>query len=441
MESRRYFLGREIFETTVVDMDFPRRRLEFRRQGRINAEGSAQLLPLQPNAYGSRHFPVSVNGRQSAEAISDLGSNAPPVMSSAYAEHAGLLIGRRVATSASVGVEGPIINRVTTLDYLTIGDIRIEHMPVLIPPVWNRGSTVSPRTRHRGGATRDAPQSLALGRVAPESRWCTGRRRQRADVARRWAKVVDRPFETEPRVRLGIGRRLEFDIHAENADASSLGHGLLARPHPQEGVVLVRRLLDHGPLLPLQPVNDFQPGHARRVRLHVDAHGIDGREGEQHDVAAVRKVELRSARQHRLAVLPCRDRDGPGLAIACATRQQKPKRGASDESAFAIDGRSEGAGSHGFLWRDYGLQLGGGGDIAKPDAEAVDPAVGWPGPAGRKLRPGIRVGLAFFSHAFGREPRANAASSPARVSGRNRVSASHVDGGGPGASNRFRRAR
>ena len=133
-------LGRELFETALVDMDFPTGRIEFLDRPWLHAGAQTQQLPLRANALGSRLFPVSVDGGRAVDAVFDLGSGAPLLMSPAFAAQSGALDGRRVSTAAGMGVEGLVSSRVAVLDSLRIGEVEIAKVPVQIPDSWNRSS-------------------------------------------------------------------------------------------------------------------------------------------------------------------------------------------------------------------------------------------------------------------------------------------------------------
>lgn len=133
-------LGRELFETTLVEIDFATPRIEFLDRRMFHAGPHSQQLALRANAYGSRYFPVSVDGGPPVDAVFDLGNAAPLLMSPAYAAQSGALDGRRVSTAAGMGVEGLVNSRVAVLDRVRIGDVEIAGVPVQIPDGWNRSS-------------------------------------------------------------------------------------------------------------------------------------------------------------------------------------------------------------------------------------------------------------------------------------------------------------
>ena len=109
-------IGRELFESTLVDLNFPRNRVAFLSPGSKTLSIEAEVLPLQSNGRGGRQFPVSINGGTSVDSTFDIEYNDTLMISPAYADVAGILNGRRVSTALGLGIEGPVISRVTVID-------------------------------------------------------------------------------------------------------------------------------------------------------------------------------------------------------------------------------------------------------------------------------------------------------------------------------------
>jgi len=135
-------LGREVFQSTLVDLDLPGRHVEFFSRDANQTHPGAVLLPLHANSRGGRHLPVSINGGVPVEASFDLGCGAPLLMSPDFAAQSNLLENRAVSTAASLGAEGMVISRVTSLRSLHLGPVRLDDVPVEIPKAWNRESSV-----------------------------------------------------------------------------------------------------------------------------------------------------------------------------------------------------------------------------------------------------------------------------------------------------------
>jgi predicted aspartyl protease len=119
-------VGRELFEATRLDLDFPHGRL---------ASGStpppeAVRLALTREAEQLRAAPVSLDGRPEIQATFDLGAGLPFQVSRDWARANGLMDGRRTSEWFLTGVEGVSTYTTLTLPRLNLGGFEFHDVPI-----------------------------------------------------------------------------------------------------------------------------------------------------------------------------------------------------------------------------------------------------------------------------------------------------------------------
>jgi hypothetical protein len=112
-------LGDEVFNETIVDIDFAGRRLAFRDPAHFTAPPGAVELPLSPGLF--RAIPVSLEGRAPAAFIFDLGDAGTIDVFPAYAKAQNLLAGRRLSQTIGLGIAGGL----TTSPIGALKDVRL----------------------------------------------------------------------------------------------------------------------------------------------------------------------------------------------------------------------------------------------------------------------------------------------------------------------------
>ena len=133
-------LGRDIFESLMIDLDLPRSRYAFRPlQPFIPLPGA---FPTPVNAEpGLQHStPVSVDGRPVMKALFDLGSGLPLEVSGAYARREGLLKGLKTSTWVAGSIDGIRSYITATLPALTIGKTTLHNVPLGVTEDWEDGN-------------------------------------------------------------------------------------------------------------------------------------------------------------------------------------------------------------------------------------------------------------------------------------------------------------
>ena len=131
-------LGRDLFETAAVDIDFVGKRIAFRRSGSFSTAGfrRARLRPRQD----MRQIEVAIEGARPAWGTLDLGSASPLAMSEAVAASAGLLDGRPSSEWLSSGVDGVTRYNVATASQIKVAGLTLRQVPFDSYPVWNRNA-------------------------------------------------------------------------------------------------------------------------------------------------------------------------------------------------------------------------------------------------------------------------------------------------------------
>ena len=119
-------LGRDVFEGAVVDIDFAGRRVTLTPRDAFIAPPAAPL-PLKRSG-DLRSVPITVAGVEMA-AILDLGNAGGLLIDKEFADHYGLLDGRRLSTTLGVGADGPREELQTALDRVAVGGVSLDGVP------------------------------------------------------------------------------------------------------------------------------------------------------------------------------------------------------------------------------------------------------------------------------------------------------------------------
>jgi hypothetical protein len=128
-------IGRHLFDGTVVELDFPGRRLAIGAE-LWGSRGSGLDLPLGRGQHGERIVPLSVGDRAPIPAVFDLGSSSALMLAPAYAAQAELLKGKRTSTAAIGGVDGVQISTAIGIDRLEFAGAVFRDVPAEVLPQW-----------------------------------------------------------------------------------------------------------------------------------------------------------------------------------------------------------------------------------------------------------------------------------------------------------------
>lgn len=134
-------LGREVFETTLVDIDFPGHRIAFHDPKAFTPPADLTSLALTSSEHAQRRLDISLEGRPAIAADFDLGNMGAVSVSSAYAKEAGLLAGRPTTDTLAGGVGGVNVHDVAVLRSVKLGPIELHDVPAL----FNRSEAQAPR--------------------------------------------------------------------------------------------------------------------------------------------------------------------------------------------------------------------------------------------------------------------------------------------------------
>lgn len=128
-------LGKEVFHSVIVDIDYPNHRIAFHDPESWSYEGDGTEMTLLPAEDGHKRFTMQVENLPPAEFDLDTGNGSEMVLFGAYADANGILDGRaRVSESQGGGVGGRRVSKITTLRSVTFAGHVLEDVPVTIAP-------------------------------------------------------------------------------------------------------------------------------------------------------------------------------------------------------------------------------------------------------------------------------------------------------------------
>jgi predicted aspartyl protease len=129
-------LGRDLFDSVIVDIDFAGVRIAFRDPNLTQPLPRGAEVPLQRDKSGLRGMPVSIENRPPIQATLDFGSDRALNISPAYASDQNLLRNRRLSTALSAGAAGIELGQVAVLTKVSIGNIAFHDVPIEVPNRW-----------------------------------------------------------------------------------------------------------------------------------------------------------------------------------------------------------------------------------------------------------------------------------------------------------------
>lgn len=129
-------LGRDIFESAIVDLDLPGERIAFSRPEHFRPPSGVVSLPLRPDNKQLRWLEVSIAGQGLVPATFDLGSGLALEVSGEFAHERRLLDGRQTSTWMAYGVEGIAPYTIATLPSLRVGGATLPNVPVAVTESW-----------------------------------------------------------------------------------------------------------------------------------------------------------------------------------------------------------------------------------------------------------------------------------------------------------------
>ena len=128
-------LGKELFNSTVVEIDYPGRRVRFHDAAAFAYQENGHSLEMHPTENGKRLIEMSVEGRAPALFQIDTGSGACLDIFDAYTQEQKLLEGReRVSTAYMGGVGGQAVEQIATLKSLDFAGYRLKNVPTGFAP-------------------------------------------------------------------------------------------------------------------------------------------------------------------------------------------------------------------------------------------------------------------------------------------------------------------
>jgi hypothetical protein len=129
-------IGRDLFDSLIVDIDFAHTRIAFKDPGGTEAVPGAFRLPLSQDRFGLRSVPISLEGSPPIQATLDLGSDRPLSISPQYAASQNLLSNRKTSTTLSAGISGSEEGQIAVLSKLRMGPAQFSQVPFQVPRTW-----------------------------------------------------------------------------------------------------------------------------------------------------------------------------------------------------------------------------------------------------------------------------------------------------------------
>ena len=138
---RLTILGKEVFQSLVVDIDCPESRAAFHRPSHFSYAGPGRKLPLLDQDTGSKLIPLQVEGLTSAQFTLDTGSANSLELFTHYWKRNQLLADRqRISSKRSGGIGGQLTFRLATLRSITIAGYELSAVPAGFVLDGNSGS-------------------------------------------------------------------------------------------------------------------------------------------------------------------------------------------------------------------------------------------------------------------------------------------------------------
>ena len=121
-------LGKEFFNDTIVDIDYPNSRIAFHDPEGWSYEANGVTLPL-PDLEGTRSVEVSIEGKKPIRAGFDIGQGGALTLFEAYVNQAGLLDGRPESDRRGGGVGGSVVSPLVSVTTVEFGGVIFENVP------------------------------------------------------------------------------------------------------------------------------------------------------------------------------------------------------------------------------------------------------------------------------------------------------------------------
>jgi predicted aspartyl protease len=131
-----FVIGQDVLRNVAVQMDFPGDRARFLAPSTVGRPAAHARLEVQGTDRAFPSLAITLEGRIDDHAIVDLGSALPMSVSREWATDFGLLRGRPVSTTMTVGAEGQAVSQIFTLRNARIGPFTLNAIPVCVVENW-----------------------------------------------------------------------------------------------------------------------------------------------------------------------------------------------------------------------------------------------------------------------------------------------------------------
>ena len=122
-----FILGNEVFQNSIVDIDFADHRIAFRDPGQFTAPADAQVVAAESD-HGTHTIGVQIEGTPATLEF-DLGNGNPLVLYPRFWERAGFLGSRKSSTKLSGGFGGTSIQKVVMVHSLGLASTKFGSIP------------------------------------------------------------------------------------------------------------------------------------------------------------------------------------------------------------------------------------------------------------------------------------------------------------------------
>lgn len=130
-----FLLGQDVLRTHILDFHLDTKRFTLAPIGTVADTSGLTELALGRGVRQEPTIEIQIEGHSPVTAAVDSGNSSPLLLSTAYADEAGLL-SRRSSTGLSATANGLSVNRLTTARSVRVAGLEIRDVPTEVYAVW-----------------------------------------------------------------------------------------------------------------------------------------------------------------------------------------------------------------------------------------------------------------------------------------------------------------